>query len=792
MDKHVDQPHNYVYETSKWMNPILLRRTGQVMLPTQQTTYTHLACIQNKLSADEAGGYTEKIYEPIDQPPYHSSALENRSGTNGHLVQQTVDRALASMLQDIEQLGYTFAPELITACRQLFVVDLAELYRQIVPVLQHMVGDHVSYQPMYPDFPAEVMEASAGELYLNALLHYYYGDRPDHEPAPRQPVKAVDKLIPIGLGVTDRCIDILRDLATAKGSLSAQDKDDLAEGLRKIEQVEWVLPEHIPYKENLAFIAAILLESGRADSQKLAPYFRTATDVLRLAAGLSGLDTDLAWAKKLPQLRNVFANVYNLNQAIRGSASVEPNSNSRTAYHFRKFRRAERRLLLGLLERTVNPLEDMVLYREQWKRLGELLHPGEMRTRYPRAFDAFTALRRERSIPTTRTEIERGMKERDPAVIAKLGTRPGELARRLDALLRSQPEHTAMIIKQLEQHLCSLAVPLLLQMMAHFSHRQERRTYRVFFPKGNMGKVVAVYDRLPALHVSVTSRIVQLIRDELKRRFHDRPALGTVYIDPQLQQIPVPLSQRSASRALRALPRGSRIPMPDGDTVRLFCWWKNMNHGSDRRVDIDLSAVLLDTNWQPIETLAFYNLQEKYAVHSGDIVDAPHGASEFIDLYLSKIRQSTSARYILMQVACYTGQAMSELPECFAGFMMRDDPQAGEVYDPSTVKARFDLTVEAQQCVPLVLDLQEWEMIWLDAVPRNRSFRITAADNMTSLQMLGHAFTDLRRPMLAELFQLHAEARGTIVNRAEDADIVFALDEGVTPYQTDVILAEYL
>ncbi len=749
---------------AQWMNPILLRRLGKVVLP-----YTMK---NDQAQASESDELSDQV----------------------HMSEQiiAVDQALASLLQNIEQLGYTFAPELIEQCRKLSVDMIAELYQQMVPVLSQMVGDHVQYEPMYPNFPEQVMEASAAELWINALLHYRFGIRPEYDTMLRPPAERTAHLQPIGLATEDTCIEMLRNLAAANGSLSNQDKDDLATGLWMVKNVEWLLPEKIPYKENVAFIASVLLEAGRADGQRLSVYFRTATDVLRLAAGLSGLPTDLAWAKKLPQLRNRLTNVYNLNQGMHTPLSAEQADHPRNAYHFRKFRRVERRLILGLLERVVNPLEDMVLYREQWKRLGELLHPGEMRARYPHAFDAFTALRRERSIPTMRTELDQGMKKRDPVVIAKLGTRPGELARRLDALLRSQPKHSKLIMEQFQLHIEDMAVPLLLQMLAHFKHRQKRRQYRVFFPKGNTGKVVAIPDRLPVLKKSITIEIVKTIQRELKRRFAERSALGSVYIDPQLQQIPVPWSQRSASRALRALPRGSRVPLPVGDTVRLFCWWKNMEDEHRSRVDIDLSAVLLDQEWQHLDTLAFYNLQGKYGVHSGDIVDAPEGASEFIDLYLSQVKKHTQARYVLVQIACFTGQAIAELPECFAGFMIRHDERAGEIFDPATVQAKFDLTVEAQQAVPFAVDLHTREIIWMDAIVRNRSFRITAADNMTGLQMLGHAFTDLRRPMLSELFTLHAEARGKIVHRIEDADTVFALEQGITPYQTDIILAEYL
>ncbi|WP_411346560.1 cytoplasmic protein [Paenibacillus sp. WLX1005] len=779
--KHIihQQAHNNtrpILPAFQWLNPILLRRVQKLILPESQSQPSHP---------------TEP--EQIDNTAPISDLITEHSSPN--------ERMLATLLTHMEQLGYTFDHDLLQACRTLPVTELIALHQQIVPTLQHMVGDHVKYKPMYPNFPDEVMEASHAQLYLNAMLHYSLGTLPDSAAQTRPLLLDNTQLRFISLAEESAGIYMMRNLAAANGSLSEQDKEDLRIALHHVEDVEQLLPEQIPYKENAAYVAAVLLDNGRASIQRLSGYFRTATDVLRLAAGLSGLDTSLAWAKKLPQLTRPFANVYNMNQGmnVQVNHTLSVNGDKQagaadpaTAYHFRKFKRSERRLLLGLLECTVQPLEDMVLYREQWKRLGEILHPGEMRKQYPNAFAAFTSLRRDKHIVTFRSEIQHGLANGDPAVIAKLGTRPGELARRLDMLLRSQPQRSTAILEQFEQHMNELSTPLLLQMMAHFKHRHEPRRYRVFFPKGNMGKVVAIPNTLPVLSDAVTERLTQGIEHELRRRFAEQPSLGRVYIEPTLQQIPVPLSQRSVSRALRALPRGSRVDMLDGDTVRLFCWWSDLREGQHTRVDVDLSVILMDDNWNHVDTLAFYNIKADFGVHSGDIVSAPQGASEFIDLHIPAVLAQTRARYAVVQVNCFTGQAFAELPECFAGFMMRQHVQTGEVYDPRTVQSKFDLTVQAQQAVPFALDLHTREMIWMDAVLKNRSFQITAQDNMTGLQMLGHAFSDLRRPMLSELFTLHAQARGTLVERMEDADTIFAMEQGITPYETDMILAEFM
>lgn len=702
---------------------------------------------------------------------------------------------LAALLKNMERLGFTYSPELLEAASTLDADTLNDLHDIVIPTLQQILGDRVKYVPMYPNFPQQVMDASDAELYLRALLHYVTGALPETPAEKRPELKVRKKLKQIEQGSEHEYLSMIRNLMRANASLSEQDKQDVADSLRSglDPGLSRLLPEEMPYKENAAFVASVLLEEGVADVERLSKYFNTATDVLRLAAGLSGLDTSLFWTKKTAQLTRPAVNPYNLMQGMK--MEINPVSgNPLPAYRFRKFKRSERRLLLGLLEKTRASVEDMVLYREAWKRLGEILHPGEMRRRYPLAFEAFTRLRREKSIPTFRREVEEGMTLQDPQVIRLLAQRPGELARRLDFLLRSQRSQTEEILSAFDRAADQLAVPLLLQLLAHFKHRSEPRKYRVFFPKGNIGKAVAIYNRLPQLEASTAPRLVQRIEQELVARFAERKPLGRVYIDPRLANIPVPFSGRSASAALRPLPRGSRIEVPEGDILRLFCWWTNLNEGSAdmRRVDIDLSLVLLDEHWSHVETLAFYNLKEEFGVHSGDITDAPNGASEFIDLNIPQVLWRTRARYAMVQVACFTGQPFSALPECFAGFMVRDQARAGQAYEPRTVESRFDLTVDAQQAIPFAIDLWENELIWIDSVVKNRGFRITAHDNMSGLELLGRAFADVRRTTLAELYALHAQARGSLTDKEHEADTVFGMEDGITPYRIDVIVGGYL
>ena len=57
---------------------------------------------------------------------------------------------------------------------------------------------------------------------------------------------------------------------------------------------------------------------------------------------------------------------------------------------------------------------------------------------------------------------------------------------------------------------------------------------------------------------------------------------------------------------------------------------------------------------------------------------------------------------------------------------------------------------------------------------------------------MGWAMTTLKKPTLHELFSLHAAARGEIVASPDEADTIFGLHEGITPFDQERVTAEFL
>lgn len=684
----------------------------------------------------------------------------NKVAVNNQTNQAELDDAyLVAIQKNIEGLGYSFTADALKAIKQLDKEQVGIFYEDVLSALKQLVGAHVQYKPMYPNFPKQVADADGVELYINAQLHYF-GDwlgvriLPEYEKLDRDELADKTKFKTIGLGNADDFNSIFTLLVQSKSSTSDSDKKDIEWFVQNYgNDVAKLLPAEIPNKENLAVVTNYILKYTELGVEAMAKYFKTATDVLRLVVAMSDGDVSLAEKPKIKSLK-----------------------------------RAERRMILRLLEDCGSITEDMLRYKEQWKRVGERLHPSEYKNRYPKLTKAFETLRDDLQFETFNSKLEKHIQQHEVTEsLEMLKTRPGELARKLDLLLRTSTNQTE-VLDAFAEAAPSVSSTVLWQLSAHFKERNQQQAIRVFFPKGNAGKAQAIENHLPKLNEEVRQRVMAICKDALMAKYKELPQLGKVYVGRELRDFTVPFALRSASKTLRTVGKGSRLALPNRNTIRFFIWWKD---GVDR-TDLDLSALALDEHSQFKLQITYYNLKELGGYHSGDITSAPDGASEFIDLEVDKMLEA-GVRYIVMTVNSYTQQPFYDLPECFAGFMVRQHPQSGEIYEPRTVENKVDLTANTRVCLPFIIDLKERAAIWTDlAITNNPSRNNNVLNNMSTLTIMNEAMLSLVKPSLFDLFTLHAEARGELVKTIDDADTVFSLKQGITPFDTDKIVGEYL
>jgi hypothetical protein len=699
---------------------------------------------------------------------------------NKIIVNKTVEVSLsnekyiATILKNVESLGYTFSQDLVDRLRFVDISELESFYLEIIPILKNLVGADVEYKPMYPNFPQSVMEADESKLYLNALIHYWsFGTiLPNEEKDERLPLFEETKVKVIDLGNDSDIQDIFNNLCQSKTSISNTDKEDLT---YIFQNTTVRFPDEIPLKENVALIGKLYLENKTLPAAKdIQKYFKTATDVLRLITAMSDGDVSLA-----------------------------------TNTRFRSFKRKERRILLELLENCGNIEEDMLRYKNKWIRVGERLHPSEYGEQYNKVKTAFYKIRNNVKINTFAGKVTKSIEEKDyNTALRLLKDRPGELARKLDLLLRSADDTNA-VINTFKSVADDISTTVLLQVREHFLHRADNLEYRVFFPKGCLARTHCIENTLPEIDEKNCTAIVEICENALINNYRSKDFLGNVYLSEDLKRYIIPFSQRSASKTSKAVTRGSRIPFADNANVmRGFIWWTNTDkHGSDNyfytdRVDLDLSAAIFDEDWHYIEHISYTNLRSaKYqACQSGDIINGGSvygdGVSEFIDFNIDSVVKY-GARYVVFQVYSFTEQKFADLPHAMFGWMGREDVGSGEIYEPKTVEQKMDLVSQSTVSVPVIFDCVNREFIWCDMNISlggccRRNYGNNIESNLTGVEATCYSMVNMRKPNLYDLIDLHIRARGLRVENKEDADVVFDVEDGITPCDIDVIVGEYL
>lgn len=676
---------------------------------------------------------------------------------------------VATINKNIESLGYTFSKELFGALCSYSKEELGDFYIELITALKNMKGADVRYNPMYPNFPRQVMEMSTTELYINAIVHYWSNGTlfPVSARNERLPLFDEGKVEILGLGSPEELDNIFINLVNSKTSLSQTDKDDIAWFFKNRSRVIDLLPESIPYKENAAYLCKLYEESGCCGPDLRYRYLKTPTDILRYITALSDGDISLAENTK-----------------------------------FRNFKRSERRLILSLLERCRSLEPDMARNPERWIRVGEKLHPTEQRmaTLFPKSARVFDKLRNE-GLQTDNSIVDAAIRNEDwDSAIDRLVKKPGEYARKLDFLLR-ESKNPQKVIKHFREISTNISTPVLLQVREHFIHRNDSHEYRVFFPKGSLAKSYNIPNKLPKIKTEYCEEIVDICEGALLTVYGERSEMGKVYLTESFKGYVVPFSQRSASKALRTIVRGSRIPIDeDAKAIRGFIWWTNFGKGTrETRVDLDLSVTFFDEHWEHIEHVSYTNLRSNKfkACHSGDITNGGpengDGAAEFLDININSVIRG-NARYAVFQVYDFTGLGFDKLTNAKFGWMERKDVNSGEIFEPKTVTQKMDLTAKTSSCIPVIFDTWKREFIWCD-MAGDVSYRHSSnvENSLSRVEATCYSMVNMQKPNLYDLLMLNIVARGgEMVADKKDADIIFDIEDGITPYDTEVFMSEYL
>lgn len=665
-----------------------------------------------------------------------------------------------SMVSNWNALGFALHAEDVVSLSRLSRESLVHLDAVVTPALREALGGHVSMEPMYPGFPKQIMKASEAELQIRSLLHYA-GHLVDLRILPvtdgsrhRKLPKASVKQRPLRLLDGPRLRLFLSDLVSMNAVWTPAQASLAAVALPVLAHEGLVGPlVDLPQRENRAVLCAQWLAGVGA--QRL-ERDGTAWD----------LSDRLKFFCNWPSLT---VSVTDILRAAVAYSGGDPSLSARSGkVRFARMSRPQRRALIAAFEvaavSTSEPLLEMHRRRESFLRLGEKLHAGEWKD-FPQARDLFDRLRNASPPKGWQGRLDQILSVKPTArpvsaLCALFAENPGYAARALRRCLVWSGGRSKPILDQFEAVAPSVSTPLLLSLRAamrsDLSVKGGEPRTRVIFPKGDPSRrYVETGGKVPTR--PAMRRVFGICESVLLDRFSRLPALGYYHVEPGLENVLIPKGLRSSSESMLAVARGSSLSVPaDVKILRLFLWWKEDGHTG--RVDVDLSAIGVDESGGQADVCAWTDLRAQGLVHSGDLVSAPNGAAEFVDVNIAKLNKQT--RYVILSANVYSGPVFSALPECFVGWEDRTGKgMQGQVHELPSVAEKFTVRSASKGFLAVAFDVKERRVIWMDLPLRVESYHCMR-DGVPAIE----ALRDLRQyasqqTTVADLVDLHTRAR---------------------------------
>ena len=683
---------------------------------------------------------------------------------------------LTTLIKKFEGYGYIFSKELAIAISKEERNIIIDKLKAVIKVIEDFKSDK-NYTVFYKNFPDEVINMSEVDLYINQILHYWIGYLPSNnenitkgEVEPSKLVKARELNL-----VDDEMIEkLFVDLLSSNVTLSEQYLDDVCvlTNNKSIKELEKYM-EYIQMKETLTTVSSYILKKEGV----LIGNFKTATDILRLIAKISGDELN--------------------NKHI----------------HFAYFSRTELSQLMTKLENLQNPMPDIKRYSKPWHTFFKLYAKKINFNKYPKVRKVADMLFGDISYMTERGKINEKIKrlpimseEELDNFVKEYIVFYGDYVREILSLLNKAKENQyEKLLLGLENCVDKVNTRVLFQLYDRIINlkAKDKTVPRLVNSKGKWRRLresISLSDEL-------LNRVLQIVEDGIKTQLKEKENLGKVYIDEDYKNIMLTTSEKDSNVSLRPMTRGSRIKFnPNAEVLRFFVAWKNLdektlkelNAYSDR-VDVDLSALTFDENLEFNDVVAYYNQKKSYFAFSGDITNAPEGALEYIDVFdLEKLKKKGD-RYVLIEIRSYNGYTFKEINTVYAGVMELTSKEAKEKKNmySTAITEGFQIVSSERTTNTILVDLEKFEYIWLDTNMASYMLGVMYGNALSNeeipyLNDLLRYFSRKQYVTMYDLLKLNADARGLLTKDKKEADVIFEKVDNKNNLALTDILSNYL
>jgi hypothetical protein len=286
----------------------------------------------------------------------------------------------------------------------------------------------------------------------------------------------------------------------------------------------------------------------------------------------------------------------------------------------------------------------------------------------------------------------------------------------------------------------------------HKENRDERSRRRSLLPEGFI-------DELPFI-----------IRNHLERSCHG--TLGSVYVDPAIVDVALPLQAAGTSGGYGELPKGTVFHLNPRKVVRAFVYGEGGRLGLDTLTFTESEDCMHYNISEPgRDGNCFSNKRNKVSFD---------GRASYVDIDLQRLsNQFPDVAYVIIE-AYVIGSSFDSL-DCHAGFMQRDRNASGEAFEPRTVETNFKLTGNSKHLLLFGLDLKRKSLVWLNQTGYTQEFPSSLLSMQKSFNMFDF-FCILAEELTDDPLQADVVVSDKTLPHKPDACIIHS-------YDTEKILA---
>lgn len=627
---------------------------------------------------------------------------------------------------------------------------------EILQAARHITGADRDLTPIYPGFPKQVKELPTTTLLIEQILHYLSCGAllPDYEDLEFRPGLPLIDMVRSSKVVTIVNLaesNFLTGLVSRTTGLSTTEvsllNEVIAHSTPRIEEIKSVYLSTKSHENAQHLVeSASKVYPAKELFSVLAPSTNNSDRLLRLFLSL--------YTSRNTRTTCEDSELY--------SAAIHAlRDDLRSAIVFDAVPRPVRSLLVRRLGEisTRYKADYLVKHKTLWRAVIRTVHGFEHATT-PESKRALDIIHDNVEYETFASSVEAALREGrvEDAVTLMSNERPGELIRRAVSVLRkaSSVREVRAIQTGLKESLKGTALTTIISAYNGILSANSEAPRLIKVAGRNNALVSREIVKIPQEYIDT---IMDTLRKEITRRLKDLPLnTDTVGVD---SQIPVPLVARDASESDQAIDRGTRFKIDgSGNTLRLYCYWKNTSSLASGYIDLGVSFV--SESFEHLGALT-WNTWDKYrevGTYSGDkCVRKGDSAVEYYDVDLDEVKRvlPRGTRYLAVSLQSWSGIPYKDV-DIVAGAMFRSEPDSGEPFDPRTVVTAFTPTTDSLMALPYVFDLENQELIWLDSSTGSQARGVSADSDHSIGGLVRSELTE--RLTFGDLAELWAKAHG--------------------------------